>query len=96
LKACLVFLHRTLSPNKIYLYDAEMSGLVKTPRVVVRDDAVPDAKTYKSRLHHIYNDPEVKDHLNRRARAAARPSARRLFLAGLRLTRDGTEMGKRR
>lgn len=43
------------------------SGLVKTPRVVVRDDAVPDAKTYKSRLYHIYNDPDVKDDLNRRA-----------------------------
>jgi len=34
---------------------------------VVRDDAVPDAKTYKSRLYHIYNDPDVKDDLNRRA-----------------------------
>ena len=40
--------------------------MVKTPRVVVRDDAVPDAKTYKSRLYHIYNDSEVKDNLNRR------------------------------
>ncbi len=47
--------------------DAIESGLVKTPRVVVRDDAVPDAKTYKSRLYHIYNDPDVKDDLNRRA-----------------------------
>src|SRR5690606_366754 len=45
------------------LNDAIESGLVKTPRVVVRDDAVPDAKTYKSRLYHIYNDPEVKDDL---------------------------------
>jgi type III restriction enzyme len=56
------------------LNDAIESGLVKTPRVVVRDDAVLDAKTYKSRLYHIYNDPEVKDDLNRRAeppRAAA-------------------------
>ena len=34
---------------------------------MVRDDAVPDAKTYKSRLYHIYNDPDVKDDLNRRA-----------------------------
>ena len=50
------------------LNDAIESGLVKTPRVVVRDDAVPDAKTYKSRLYHIYNDPEVKDDLNRRAK----------------------------
>lgn len=49
------------------LNDAIESGLVKTPRVVVRDDAVPDAKTYKSRLYHIYNDPEVKDDLNRKA-----------------------------
>ena len=40
---------------------------MKTPRVVVRDDAVPDAKTYKSRLYHIYNDPEVKADLNRKA-----------------------------
>jgi len=49
------------------LNDAIESGLVKTPRVVVRDDAVPDAMTYKSRLYHIYNDPDVKDDLNRRA-----------------------------
>ncbi len=50
------------------LNDAIESGLVKTPRVVVRDDALPDAKTYKSRLYHIYNDPDVKDDLNRRAK----------------------------
>jgi type III restriction enzyme len=49
------------------LNDAIESGLVKTPRVVVRDDARPDAATYKSRLYHIYNDPEVKDDLNRKA-----------------------------
>ena len=50
------------------LNDAIESGLVKTPRVVVRDDAVPDAKTFKSRLYHIYNDHEVKDDLNRKAK----------------------------
>ncbi len=49
------------------LNDAIEAGLVKTPRVVIRDDAVPDAKTYRSRLYHIYNDPEVKDDLNRKA-----------------------------
>ncbi len=49
------------------LNDAIESGLVKTPRIVVRDDALPNAKTYKSRLYHIYNDPEVKDDLNRKA-----------------------------
>ncbi|MFO0109295.1 MAG: BPTD_3080 family restriction endonuclease [Alphaproteobacteria bacterium] len=47
------------------LNDAIEGGLVKTPRIVVRDDAVPDAKTYKSRLYHIYMDDEVKDDLNR-------------------------------
>jgi type III restriction enzyme len=52
------------------LNDAIESGLVKTPRIVVRDDAVPDARTYKSRLYHIYNDDEVKDDLNRPAQAA--------------------------
>lgn len=49
------------------LNDAIESGLVKTPRVVIRDDGVPDAKTYKSKLYHIYNDPDVKDDLNRKA-----------------------------
>ena len=50
------------------LNDAIESGLVKTPRVVIRDDALPAARTYRSRLYHIYNDPEVKDDLNRRAK----------------------------
>ena len=49
------------------LNDAIESGLVKTPRVVIRDDAVPEAKTYRSRLYHIYNDSDVKDDLNRKA-----------------------------
>jgi type III restriction enzyme len=47
------------------LNDAIESGLVKTPRVVVRDDGVPDAKTYKSKLYHIYE--HVKDDLNHKA-----------------------------
>lgn len=50
------------------LSDAIESGLVKTPRVVVRDDAIPEAREYKSRLYHIYSDPEVKDDLSRRAK----------------------------
>ena len=48
------------------LNDAIESGLVKTPRVVVRDDTWVDAKTFKSRLYHLYNDPDVKDDLNRK------------------------------
>ena len=47
------------------LNDAIESGIVKTPRVVIRDDGVPNAKTYKSKLYHIY--PEVSDDLNRKA-----------------------------
>lgn len=48
------------------LNDAIESGLVKTPRVVIRDDGKL-TKEYKSRLYHIYNDPEVKDDINRKA-----------------------------
>ena len=44
------------------LNDAIESGLVKTPRVVIRDDSI--SRDYKSRLYHIYMDPEVKDDLN--------------------------------
>lgn len=47
------------------LNDAIECGIVKTPRVVVRDDGVPDAKTYKSKLYHIYQ--WVRDDLNRKA-----------------------------
>jgi type III restriction enzyme len=47
------------------LSDAIESGLVKTPRVVIRDDGVPDAKTYKSKLFHIY--PHVAEDLARKA-----------------------------
>jgi len=50
------------------LNDAIEAGLVKTPRVVVRDDGVPDAKTYKSKLYHIYMDETVKDDLNQKLR----------------------------
>ena len=47
------------------LNDAIESGLVKTPRVVIRDDGIPDAHTYRSKLYHIYE--WVSDDLNRRA-----------------------------
>ncbi|MCI0642758.1 MAG: DEAD/DEAH box helicase family protein [Gemmataceae bacterium] len=48
------------------LNDAIESGIVKTPRVVVRDDGQL-SKDYKSRLYHLYNDSTVKDNLNRKA-----------------------------
>jgi type III restriction enzyme len=47
------------------LNDAIESGLVKTPRVVVRDDGEQTSK-YKSKFYHIYTDPEVKPDLNRK------------------------------
>lgn len=49
------------------LNDGIESGLVKTPRVVVRDDSIPDPDTFKSRLYHIYADETVKDDINRAA-----------------------------
>lgn len=49
------------------LNDGIESGLVKTPRVVVRDDGMPDAATFRSKLYHIYADETVKDDINRRA-----------------------------
>ncbi|MGH9510638.1 MAG: BPTD_3080 family restriction endonuclease [Terriglobales bacterium] len=47
------------------LNDAIESGLVKTPRIVVRDDGRRDSK-YRPRFYHIYTDPEVKTDLNRK------------------------------
>lgn len=48
------------------LNDAIEAGLVKTPRVVVRDGVVPDTKTLKPKLYHLYREKEVSDDLNRR------------------------------
>lgn len=48
------------------LNDAIESGLVKTPRVVVRDDGKLDSR-YKSRFYHIYVDKDVKPDLTRKA-----------------------------
>lgn len=48
------------------LYDAIEAGLVKTPRVVIRDSALPNAATYRSKLYHLYREPEVGEDLNRR------------------------------
>lgn len=46
------------------LNDAIESGLVKTPKVAVRDDATL-SEDFKSQLFHLY--PEMKEDLNRRA-----------------------------
>ncbi|MCS6824906.1 MAG: type III restriction endonuclease subunit R, partial [Cytophagaceae bacterium] len=47
------------------LNDAIESGLVKTPRVVIRDDGNVDANM-RSRLYHIYMDESVKSDINRK------------------------------
>jgi len=49
------------------LSDAIESGLVKTPRVVIRDDGRLNLKDFKSRYYHLYNDDELKDDFNRKA-----------------------------
>lgn len=51
------------------LNDAIEAGLVKTPRVVVRDGVLADTKTFRPKLYHIYRDPSVADDLNRKADA---------------------------
>jgi type III restriction enzyme len=50
------------------LNDAIESGLVKTPRVVIRDDGKL-TKKMKSRFYHIYDDAEVKSNISRAAEA---------------------------
>jgi type III restriction enzyme len=46
------------------LNDAIESGLVKTPRVVIRDDGRADSQL-RSRLYHIYTDDSVRDDIAR-------------------------------
>lgn len=48
------------------LNDAIEAGLVKTPRVVVRDGTIPDTKTLRPKLYHLYRESEVNQDFNRR------------------------------
>ena len=48
------------------LNDAIEAGLVKTPRVIVHDDADRVDEELRSRLFHIYADDEVRDNLVRK------------------------------
>lgn len=50
------------------LNDAIESGLTKTPRIAIRDDAGEFSKEYRSRFYHLYKDDEVKPDLNRNAK----------------------------
>jgi hypothetical protein len=81
------------------LNDAIEAGLVKTPRVVVRDGVVPDSKTLKPKLYHLYRDPAVKEDLNRKRRAPQalpQPGATSLHPARCGLARDPAAVGGRR
>lgn len=55
------------------LNDAIEAGLVKTPRVVVRDGTIPDAKTLRPKLYHLYREAEIRDDLNRRGAQSHEP-----------------------
>lgn len=70
------------------LNDAIESGLVKTPRVVIRDDALPDVNTYRSKLYHIYAQQEIKEDLNRAAALEAEPLRELLLNAYYLLGKD--------
>ena len=48
------------------LNDAIEAGLVKTPRVVVRDGTIPDTRTLRPKLYHLYRDRSVEEDINRR------------------------------
>lgn len=48
------------------LNDAIEAGLVKTPRVVVRDGTIPDTQTLRPKLYHLYREDEIRDDLNRK------------------------------
>lgn len=55
------------------LTEAIESGLVKTPRVVIRDDGQPGSghNDYKSQFYHLYYVPEVKSSLNKKGASAS-------------------------
>ncbi len=81
------------------LNDAIESGLVKTPRVVVRDDGMPDVATYRPKLYHLYaaadeNGNKIRDDLNRDAEPHE-PLPQLVLNAYLLLGKDWLETRKR-
>jgi type III restriction enzyme len=77
------------------LNDAIESGLVKTPRVVVRTDALPDARTFKPKLYHIYKDSDVQDDLNQKGAEPQVPLPSLVTMAYYLLGADWLETKKR-
>lgn len=55
------------------LNDAIEAGLVKTPRVVIRDDALPNSQTLRPKLYHLYREEEVSSDLIRRGATPDEP-----------------------
>jgi len=49
------------------LNDAIETGLVKTPRIVVREDGRVNTKELTPRLFHLYEEPDVKTDLNQKS-----------------------------
>jgi hypothetical protein len=47
------------------------SGLVKTPRVVVWDDAALSTKDFRAKRYHLYADETVKSNINQAAELEA-------------------------
>src|SRR5205085_1656898 len=75
------------------LNDAIEAGLVKTPRVVVRDDGKLTSD-YKSQFYHLYSVPEVKTSLNQRNAPATAPLPQLLQVAYTMLGADWRETEK--
>lgn len=48
------------------LNDAIEAGLVKTPRVVIRDGMVPNTSDLRPKLYHIYREDSVSEDLNQK------------------------------
>ena len=70
------------------LSDGVEAGIVKTPRHVVRDSAAPDSRTYRSKLFHIYADPEVKNQFSRAKQEESAPLPDLVKTAYMLLGRD--------
>ncbi len=77
------------------LNDAIEAGLVKTPRVVIRDDALPDTRTFRSKLYHIYKDDDVHDDLNQKGALPHAPLPQLVTAAYYLLGADWLETKKR-
>lgn len=55
------------------LNDAIEAGLVKTPRVVVRDGILRNSRTLRPKLYHLYREPEIAEALNDKGARATDP-----------------------